>query len=130
MHEDLRDVYSRDVVSFPLVIKGYEVRKGVKVGGFDVSLDVQKVVRNHIQRFFVVVKSTEVAPKLEAEYLAEVNSLRKGLGIHVYLAVVNDVAKKIALSKELAEKMDFPDEEYALEFFVLPPMPKLPGLGR
>ncbi|MHC8337803.1 hypothetical protein [Pseudomonas sp. HLT2-19-2] len=127
MYEDLQDVYSRDVISFPLVIKGHEVRKGVVIGGFNISLDVQKVVNNKIQRFFVIVKSTDSDPGLKAEYLAEVNSLRSGLGVIVHLAVVNDVTKKMALSKGLVEKMDFPDEGYVVESFILPPLPSTPG---
>ncbi|WP_397452040.1 hypothetical protein [Pseudomonas sp. NA-150] len=126
MYEDLRDVYSRDVISFPLVIKGHDVRKGVRIGGFDISLDVQKVVKDKIQRFFVVVKSTDSEPKVKPEYLAEVNVLR-GLGFNVYLAIVNDVTKKIALSKGLVDKMDFPDEEYLVNSFVLPPKPDSPS---
>jgi len=126
MCESLRDVYSRDVVSFPLVINGYKVSKGVRIGEFNISLDVQKVVKKRIHRFFVVVKSTDSEPSLEREYIAEVNRLREGLGVHVYLAVVNDLTKEIALSKELVGKMTFPDEDYSIKVFSLPPGPSSP----
>lgn len=126
MYENLRDVYSRDVVSFPLVINGYKVSKGVRIGEFDISLDVQKVVKKRIHRFFVIVKSTDSEPWFEREYIAEVNRLREGLGVHVYLAVVNDLTKEIALSKELVGKMIFPDDNYSIKVFSLPPGPSLP----
>lgn len=114
MEDRIEDIYCRDVISLPLVIKGHVVRKHSWIGDQYVDLDVDIVMGNDIFRFLVVVKRVESPPENKPEFQSEVDLLKLKFNLPVYLAVVNEDDKTLWLADELRSRMAFPDGEYSV----------------
>lgn len=110
----IEDIYCRDLISLPLIIKGHVVRKHSWIGDQYVDLDVDIVRGNEIFRFLVVVKRVGSIPENKPEFQCEVDQLKQKFNLPVYLAVVNEDDKTLWLTDELRSSMAFPDREYSV----------------